>query len=264
MIPYDTNFNTNGSPFPNTAAINVSIPGAGDGTEFKALMVNDHWGARQTLMAYAGLTPNGSSEAFGNSQFYTALLYTCMPVGTVIMTHSNSDPTTLGYRFLPLSGSGVLRTLYPDLDAACYVGDANNSTADNWYRSDDAAGTFRNIAGAYIQVADMRGVFPRGWDTTAVRDPDGATRVFPDLQDYALQTHLHEVDTVSNAWNAEASRLLDTGTTWTGFEAKTASSSLILRANENITKVSGPGPTVLHNIKETRSVNVQVKYWVRY
>lgn len=264
MIDYQANFNTNGSAFPNTAAINVSTPGAGDGTEFKALMVNDDWGARQNLMSYAGLTPNAASEAFGLSQFYTCLLYLCMPVGTIIMSHSNSNPTTLGYRFINLAGGGVLRSLYPDLDAACYVGDSLNGTADYWYRSDDAGGTSRNIAGIYLQLADMRGAFPRGYDPSATRDPDGATRIFPDFQEFALQTHLHEVDTISNAWNAEASRLLDTGTTWTGFEAKTSSSSLILRANENITKVSGPGPAVEHNVDETRACNVQVKYWIRY
>lgn len=262
MIDYQANFNTNGTAFPNTAAINVSTPGAGDGTEFKALMVNDHWGARQNLMSFAGLTPNAASEAFGLSQFYTCLLYLCMPVGTIIMSHSNSNPTTLGYRFLNLAGGGVLRTLYPDLDAACYVGDSLNGTADYWYRSDDAAGTSRNIAGIYLQLADMRGAFPRGYDPSATRDPDGSSRIFPDFQQFAFQTHLHEVTTIATALNAVANRTLDAGSTFTGFEAISSSSTIRLRANENIVKFGAPD--VEFNVDETRACNVQVKYWVRY
>jgi hypothetical protein len=262
MINYQTNFNTDGAAFPNTKAINVSVPGANDGTEFKALMVIDHWGARQNLMFLAGLTPNGSSETVGLSQFYTCLLYLCMPVGSILMSHSNSDPTTLGYRFLNLVGGGVLRTSYPDLDAACYVGDGNNGSADYWYRSDDAGGTIRNIAGAYIQIADLRGAFVRGYDPTVTRDPDGATRVFPDFQKFAFQTHQHEVTTIATAYNAVANRTLDVGSTFTGFEALPSSSTIRLRANQNIVKYGAPD--VEFNVDETRSSNVQVKYWIRY
>lgn len=261
MIYYKTNFTTDDAAFPNTKAVNVSVPGANDGTEFKALMVNDHWGARQNLMAYAGLTPNGSSEVYGLSQFYECLLHLTVPVGTIIMTHSNSDPTTLGYRFLNLSGFGVLRTAYPDLDAACYVGDSNNDTADYWYRSDDSGGTIRNITGAYLQVADLRGAFVRGHDPTASRDPDGATRVFPDFQKFAFQTHQHEIQTLTSL-NANAGRTIDVGSAFTGFEAISASGSTVLVANQNIYKYGAPD--VEFNVDETRSSNVQVKYWIRY
>lgn len=264
MINYQTNFNTDGTAFPATAAINVSLPGAGDGTELKALLVNDHWGARQAIMNYASLTPNASSEIYSNSQFLLAITRALSPAGTVFMAHTKDDPATLGYRFLALEGQGIVRANYPDLDAACYVGSARNPTAEYYYRADDAEGTSRNVTGAYLILADMRGAFPRGYDPTATRDPDGTTRGFPDFQNFALQTHLHEVDTISNAWNAVAVRLLDTGSAWTGFEAITSASSLQLRANENITKVSGPGPTVEHNVDETRACNIAVRFWVRY
>lgn len=263
MIDYQTNFNTDAVAFPSTQAINVSVPGAGDGTELKALLINDIWGARQAIMTAAGLTPNGSSESFANSQFYTALLYTCIPVGTIIMSHSNNLPTTLGYRFIVLNGQGLLRSLYADLDAACYVGDPLNGTADNWYHANDALGVSRNPTGNYLITANMRGVVPRGDDPSGIRDPDGPTRIFPDFQNYAMQTHIHEVDTLTNSWNADAVRQLDNGSTFTGFEARAAASGTVLRANENITKV-GSGPTVLHNEDETRMANVQVKFWVRY
>ncbi len=264
MIDYKANFNTDGANFPATAAINVSTPGAGDGTEFKALMVNDGWGARQALMDYAGLTPNAVSESYTNSQFLTALIRSLSPVGMVFMSQTQQDPATLGYRLLELDGQGILRANYADLDSACYVGNTNNPIADYYFRADNSDGSSRNITGIYLILPDMRGAFARGEDSTATRDPDGASRIFPDFQDFSMQTHLHEVDSSSNSWNAVAQRKIDTGTTWDGFEAITSASSLQLRANENIVKVSGPNPTVLHNLDETRACNVQVKFWVRY
>jgi hypothetical protein len=266
MIDYKTNFNTNGSNFPATQAINVSTPGAGDGTEFKALMPNDHWGARQAIMDYASLTPNGSSETYSNSQFLLAITRSLSPAGTVFMSHTQQDPATLGYRFLELNGQGVLRANYVDLDSACYVGNTRNATAEYYFRADNSDGSSRNTTGAYLILADMRGAFARGYDPTATVDPDGVTRGsnFPDFQKFSMQTHLHEVDSSSNSWNAVAQRKIDTGTTWDGFEAVTSASSLQLRANENIVKVSGPGPAVEHNLDETRASNVAVKWWVRY
>lgn len=266
MIDYKANFQTDGTNFPGTQAINVSTPGAGDGTEFKALMPNDQWGARQAIMNYAGLTPNAVSESYTNSQFLTALTRSLSPAGTVFLSHTQQDPATLGYRFLPLEGQGILRANYADLDAAVYVGNTRNPTAEYYYRADDAGGVTRNITGAYLILADMRGVFVRGDDPTAVIDPDGVTRGanFPNFQNYSMQTHLHEVDSSSNSWNAVAQRKFDTGTTWDGFEAIDSASSLQLRANENIVKVSGPNPTVLHNLDETRAANIAVKFWIRY
>jgi hypothetical protein len=262
MIDYYAQFNSNGSAFPNTQAINVSTPGAGDGTEFKAILVNDLWGVYQNLMSYANKTPNGSSEAYGFSQIYDSLLALFVPVGSIIMTHSNNNPSTLGYRFLELTGSPVLRALYPDLDSACYVGDGLNGTADYWYRSDDASGLVRNIAGVYLQTADMRGAFVRGRDPTATRDPDGGSRIFPDFQQFSFQTHKHEVNVIGNGKFAADARIIDPGTTFTGFESQPLTSSLVLEADENISKAGTPD--VEHNLDETRSCNVQVKYWIRY
>jgi hypothetical protein len=264
MIDYKANFNTDGSNFPATEAINVSTPGAGDGTEVKALMVNDLWGARQAVMDYAGLTPNAASESYTSSQFLTAITRALSPAGTVFMSHTQNDPATLGYRFLELNGQGITRVNYPDLDAACYVGNSRNPTAESYFRADNSDGSSRSVTGTYLILPDMRGAFARGYDPTATRDPDGTTRGFPDFQNFALQTHLHEVDTSSNAWNAVADKLVDDGTTWTGFQAVTSASSLQLRANENIVKVAGPGPAVEHNEDETRAANYQVKWWVRY
>ncbi len=71
MRDFDTAFtNTNGVPFPDTEAINASSPSATDGTEFVKILIDDGggWGWKQALMTAAGLTPNGSAEAVGNSQ----------------------------------------------------------------------------------------------------------------------------------------------------------------------------------------------------
>ena len=74
MIDYQTSFvNTDGVAFPDTEAVNVSAPGAGDGTEFVALMVNDIWGRAQALMDRAGLTPDGVTEAPGTAQIIEAI-----------------------------------------------------------------------------------------------------------------------------------------------------------------------------------------------
>jgi hypothetical protein len=77
---------------------------------------------------------------------------------------SPTNAQLLMWRLLPLDGGYVPVTDYPDLTAVMYVGDANNQTADWWYRFDtpsDPNGS-RNISGAYLRVADLRGMFLRG------------------------------------------------------------------------------------------------------
>jgi hypothetical protein len=199
MIDYQSTFtNTNGVAFPATLAVNVTTPGAGDGTEFIAAMVNDAWGARQALMDYAGLTPDTVTEAVGTSQMMEAMRRSFGAPGEVVMWHGQADPATLNLRLLLLEGQGVLRASYPLLDAAVYVGDGNNLTYPFYYRADDAAGTSRNIAGIYLILADSRGLSVRGWDPTEVDDPEGSSRKFPDRQVNAVVNHDHSVNTKSS------------------------------------------------------------------
>ena len=106
MIDYETSIvNTDGSAFPNTEAVNVSAPGAGDGTEFVALLVNDIWGRAQAIMDYAGLTPDGVMEAPGTAQIIEAL---CKGLGVGpgyrVMYDKAGSPAANGDRVILLQG----------------------------------------------------------------------------------------------------------------------------------------------------------------
>ena len=58
----------------------------------------------------------------------------------------------------------AVATVRPSFVVNLYCGDAENATADHGYRCDNADGTGRNIAGAYIKKPDMRAEWVRGWD----------------------------------------------------------------------------------------------------
>ncbi len=164
MIDYETGFvNTDGAPFPNTLAINATAPGAGDGTEFVALLVNDIWGRVQAIMDYAGLTPDGVMEAPGTAQIIEAL---CKGLGVGpgmgVTYWKNDTPAALGDRVLLLQGQVILIATYPLLAAAVYCGDANNATAPAFYKTSDAGGTTRSTTGAYMVLPDTRGLSLKG------------------------------------------------------------------------------------------------------
>lgn len=190
MLNYLTTFaNQNGLVFPNTAAVDSSGGSATDGTEFIAAMINDSmWGVWQALLDYTGQTPNGITEGVGNSQVLEALRRIDIP-GKFIHAVWNDDPATLGIRAMQLTGQGILRANYPELDALIYVGDTDNPTAATFYHADDAAGTVRNTTGAYLILPDGRGRFVRALDLTGSVDPDGVSRELGDFQDDAFQGH---------------------------------------------------------------------------
>lgn len=87
--------------------------------------------------------------------------------------------------WLAMIGVGVLVANYPELVAACYVGDADNATAEGFYRCNAADGSGRNVAGDYLFIEDMRENFIRGWT------PGGARKLGAYQAD-ALQNHQHE------------------------------------------------------------------------
>lgn len=177
----------NGSGFPNTGAVNASGGAATDGTEFIANMVNDGmWGWMQALLNYNGLTPNGIVEADGASQILDALKSFTIP-GVALPVFWNNDPVPLGIRAILMTGQGIIRANYSELDAIVYVGDGNNGSAPVFYHADDAAGTIRNTAGIYLILPDARGQAIRGFDPAGSVDPDGASRDLGGLQLDALQ-----------------------------------------------------------------------------
>ena len=108
MIDIGSAFVNKNGLWPNWLAKNVSAPGAGDGTEFIAAMVNMFWGVDQALLAYANMTPNGVAEAAGanpttapTSQILTAL-YKGLAVGPGIgvIYWKNGTPAANGDRVL--------------------------------------------------------------------------------------------------------------------------------------------------------------------
>lgn len=190
MIRYEIFFTNVSGVFPDAVAVNASGPSATDGTEFIKGMIDDEWGARQAIMDHAGLTPDTVTEAPGTSQFVEAIQKgMAVGPGIGVVYWKNDDPATLGDRVLLLTGQGVLRTSFPELDAAVYVGDSDNPTASAFYHANDAAGTSRNPAGIWLILLDTRGYGLRGLDLSGTVDPDGASRDLGHVQDDAFQGH---------------------------------------------------------------------------
>jgi hypothetical protein len=264
MLAYEDIVTNATGTFPDTTAQNVSVPGAGDGTEFVAAVLDDTWGFHQALLAYAGITPDDVTEAAGTSQMVEALKKCFGHPGEVVMWHGvEDDPyAEFGCKLIPLEGQCIAVADYPDLVEAVYVGDGNNATYPLYYRCDNSNGTVRNTAGVYLKLADMRGMFVRGYDATGENDPDGATRRFPgwtgtfsEYQPFSLQTHVHEI------------------TCDDGFAVSTHLTEFPAGIEDLPSRRGGGGDYELiadnitvgdHNTDETRVSNVQVKFCIRY
>lgn len=60
--------NTTGGAFPATAAVNATTPTSTDGTEYIKAGIDELWGFIQAFLSETGLTPNGITEVYTNSQ----------------------------------------------------------------------------------------------------------------------------------------------------------------------------------------------------
>lgn len=270
MIDYDASFTfTDGAVFPDTAAVNASIPSAQDGTEFTKAMVDDIWGFNQALLDHAGMTPDGFAEAAGASQRLEALQKAFIGPGEIVEWNLAADPATAGRRRLLLNGQGILRANYVDLDAAVYVGDANNAAVEAaggaYYRADDAAGTIPNIAGVYLILPDRRGYVPRGLDLAASVDPDGAGRYIGDIQNDAFQGHI---------FYSGAGYISDVLWVYGGTPNETPGTASFIISGISVTSPSRQGLTSLPKTdgvngtprtdSETRMVNVSTQWAIVY
>jgi hypothetical protein len=195
---YPTQTNAPDPDYPYGSARNVSVPGDGTGTPWEADIVNDLFGWQQQLLTAAGIIPSGNPDKVGASQYYDAMRLTGGYPGLIVPMVLNVDPATLGLRILLLDGSGVLRSNYADLDAVTYVGDADNGSRGSFYHADDAAGTIRNINGAYLILGDVRGYFLRGNDGSGVIDPETGRKI-AGTQLYAMENHAHKITTFAGA-----------------------------------------------------------------
>jgi hypothetical protein len=193
MKDFSTIPNTSGA-YPDVVSINCTGPSTTDGTPYIKAFIDNGFGWKQAVMNHAGLTPNGTTEADGASQILTAIQNITIGPGCVVAwMGDDADPGTLGRRMIQLNGQGVLVASYPELDAVTWVGIGNNPTASSFYRADDAAGTIRNVSGAYLILPDLRGYTIRGLDTAASVDPDGASRDIGMVQDWSIKMHEHYV-----------------------------------------------------------------------
>jgi hypothetical protein len=200
MIDYDATFvNTNGSPFPDTEAINVSAPGAGDGTEFVAAMVNDIWGRAQALMDYAGLTADGvqddASRVYPDISQNIEALWKGLGVGPGVgVTYwKNDTPAVWGDRVLLLQGQEIAIATYPYLFDAVYCGDADNATAPAFYATNGAGvRTTPGAGGTHFVLPDHRGLSPKMIGNATV---NGRTKTGPvelgEKQEDQGQGHRH-------------------------------------------------------------------------
>lgn len=195
MIDYLASFvNTDGVAFPDTQAVNVTAPGAGDGTEFVELLVNDVWGRAQALLNYAGMTPDGVTEADGTAQILTALArgYGIGP-GMGVVYWKNGTPAANGDRVLLLQGQVISIASYALLVAACYVGDANNGTAPAFYKTSDAGGTTRDTAGTFFVLPDTRAVVLKGAGNQTINTRVKSGPAFGAVEEDREQGHFHGV-----------------------------------------------------------------------
>lgn len=151
--------NRSGS-FPDVLAINSSGASSPDGTEFIAAYINNGiFGPTQALMDYAGLTPDGVTEAAGVSQLLEAIrLGHGIGPGKYVQWGLNDDPSVTGDRVLLLSEQGVNIVTYADLDSVAWIGGntaaqiAAEAAGEKFYRSSDAGGTTGDAAGPYLQL----------------------------------------------------------------------------------------------------------------
>ena len=270
MQDYNASFVNRSGVFPDTIAINASGPSTTDGTEFVSNMINDSmWGVWQMILNHASLTPNGVLESDSASQIKEALQKAFgSPPGTSQQWFLADDPGTTGHRALLLNGQGILRANFPDLDSAVYVGDGNNGAVASgggfFYRADDAAGTTPNIAGVWLILPETRGYFPRGLDTAASVDPDGASRFLGDTQLDASQGHIHFGGIASNntgafVYGSDVTDIPGAATT----HMDTSGGSVVTQPEVSDPKDDGSNGTPRTDT-ETRAINYSTKWVVWY
>lgn len=121
---------------------------------------------------------------------------TITPAGSVIMYAGTSAPTG----WLLCDGSPVSRTTYSTLYSV-----VGNSFGDGSQNADGSSSG--NGTNSHFNLPDMRGRFVRGFDGTANRDPDAASRTamlsggntgdaVGSVQEDQLESHSHSTDAI--------------------------------------------------------------------
>jgi len=236
--------------FPSVIAVDNATPGLGTG--FEELWVTDAWGFFQALMSAAGFTPSGSAETATTSQLLEAVRYLAGNPGEIVYWAGPTIPS--GMRLLALEGQVIAISSYAKLVENVYCGDANNLTAPAFYKTSDAAGTTRSIAGTYMVLPDARGYFIRGIDAAGTIDPE-AGRLAGATQAASIASHDHDTIKVgSSTLYAEKAA-----------SAGAAKVNLTLTPTGSIPKTSNTGTGIgTGTSNETRPDNLAFKICIRY
>jgi hypothetical protein len=258
------NTNAPDANYPYGSARDISVPGDGTGTPYNENIVNDIWGWEQKLLDAASIVPSGNPETILASQYFTAMRATSGFPGLIVPMALNVDPATAGIRVLLLDGSGVLRANYSELDANTYVGDANNATANGFFRATDATGLVRSITGNYLILPVTYGKFLRGIDPTGIFDPT-ANRLPGNNQGYAVRRHRHKLRLVASPFTTyvEKAFTISAGAGFT-IPAKFEPGDTEDEAHVQEIRDVDYADTVPQSTDETRPTNVSVTWGIWY
>jgi hypothetical protein len=124
---------TNGSAFPDTAAVNASGSGTADGTEFKKKFVDDWWGFVQAMLYNSGQTPSNTAELYNSSQVLNAV-----KLFAGVYTYVSGMTLKTGTRIMsPIPGDYMFYYVTGDATAT------NTADAIADFKTDLAAGKFQ-------------------------------------------------------------------------------------------------------------------------
>ncbi len=175
------------------------------------------------------------------------------------------DPVTLGVRALILTGQVITIANYAELVSNTYIGDANNANTayQYFYKCSDSGGTTRSTSGAYFKLPDFRGVFLRGLDLGATRNPNGATDFLGNYRADAMQGHYHQFTSYASGGAPVISQ-----STYGGV-GTTAAGPVIGNASAFQTwQILGPSTDGTNGTpridKETRSMQGVIQIGIRY
>jgi len=161
---------------------------------------------------------NDQSTRIATTAFVAKAAVTVAPPGTIMFFASQVAPEG----WLKANGFAVDNIIYKDLDAAIYVGDAENNAAAFGYRCTDENNpdSTRSALGRFIVLPDLRAEFLRGWDDG--RGIDG-NRYLGAWQKDAFRSHTHSGLTDSAGEHIHSAQTDEQGahqhtgtTTWNG------------------------------------------------
>lgn len=160
---------------------------------------------------------NGNINDFATA-FTNALRRAALPSGIILMSGAGAAPAgtvKLNGTVIPIDSSSA------GLAAAVYCGDANNATAEFFYKCTNPASpsSTRSTAGTYLVLEDTRGRFPRSWV-----DGGGALDVGRSLWAYQSQEvgpHNHPYGTFSDTYGAASGSYKVQA--WNGFSTSSTS-----------------------------------------